>query len=403
MKMSRGCQFEELKSGQEINTEWGIFTVDQGISIGRCCEVYEATDRKNGNQVALKVFRRHQVYQGALQRELVFLQILTQPQAPIVHHYGALQWQDRDILVQELLSGTARDIVLSHEGRTISPWLIVTLASNLIRGLDHLHKFGVVHADLKPPNILWCADSGAFKIIDFGVSYSTSEVIAHAIQSKGYQAPETIKWNRSCKSDDSLDESTERPERPGPPSDVWSAGCIMAEFFTAKKLFSEYNGENPHLVIAETLSTVATSYRKEFLQSAIKFISRCMNVLAHERPTASCLLEDPWLQQYHRPSLHDLLLLPTSVIRMMHVIEQHQVNDHREFKEIGEDLLDACQQYGSVESHLLDPSLRHFYVQFKVAIDAETTMQRLNRRTFNNRILVITFFPRNLWDKKELF
>ncbi|CAL4129672.1 unnamed protein product, partial [Meganyctiphanes norvegica] len=130
---------------------------------------------------------------------------------------------------------------------------------------------------------------------------------------------------------------------------------------------------------------------------------RCMNVCANERATAASLLEDPWLQEQHRPNLHDLLLLPTPVLRMMHVIDQEQVNDHMEFKEIGEDLLDACQQYGAVESHLLDPSLRHFYVHFKVAIDAETTMQRLNRRTFNKRILVITFFPRTAWEKKELF
>lgn len=49
----------------------------------RCCEVYEGEDCVSGGSVALKVFRRHQDYQGALQRELIFLRALATPDAPV--------------------------------------------------------------------------------------------------------------------------------------------------------------------------------------------------------------------------------------------------------------------------------------------------------------------------------
>lgn len=60
------------------------------------------------------------------------------------------------------------------------------------RALQHLHDKGVVHGDLKPPNILWDADSATFKLIDFGVSFTTSEDLTHAVQSKGKAAIKTF-------------------------------------------------------------------------------------------------------------------------------------------------------------------------------------------------------------------
>ena len=61
---------------------------------------------------------------------------------------------------------------------------------------------------------MWCSETEVFKIIDFGVSFSISENMRHAIQSKGnnqkikiqtkfsffyltaYQSPECNIWNR---------------------------------------------------------------------------------------------------------------------------------------------------------------------------------------------------------------
>jgi serine/threonine-protein kinase len=50
---------------------------------------------------------------------------------------------------------------------------IITLASQLCDALDHAHRRGIVHRDVKPENILVTAE-GTAKLMDFGLAYSQS-------------------------------------------------------------------------------------------------------------------------------------------------------------------------------------------------------------------------------------
>lgn len=61
-----------------------------------------------------------------------------------------------------------------------------------------MHDNGVVHADLKPPNIMWSAQVSGFKLIDFGVSFTTKEKFTHAVQSKGGQNDGVIVIVKLC-------------------------------------------------------------------------------------------------------------------------------------------------------------------------------------------------------------
>lgn len=85
---------------------------------------------------------------------------------------------------------------------------------------------GIVHADLKPDNIMFCSgtkNNHRVKIIDFGWAFYAKD--AHTMHNKKiqaipYRAPEVCYQGN-------LDHSL----------DVWSLGCIMPEIVTGAKLF----------------------------------------------------------------------------------------------------------------------------------------------------------------------
>lgn len=80
-------------------------------------------------------------------------------------------------------------------------------------GLEYIHSQNIIHADLKPENIMLNPKNGKIKIIDFGSSFHKDLVLKHFyIQSRYYRAPELcFKIRPTCS------------------VDVWSLGCIIYE------------------------------------------------------------------------------------------------------------------------------------------------------------------------------
>ena len=102
-----------------------------------------------------------------------------------------------------------------------TPPRIQSIARQILTSLSFLHGHGVVHADMKPENIL-VADRRAcrVKIIDLGSSCFTTDRLSAYIQSRAYRAPEVIV---GAPYDQRVD--------------VWSLGCILAELHSGQVLF----------------------------------------------------------------------------------------------------------------------------------------------------------------------
>ena len=69
------------------------------------------------------------------------------------------------------------------------------LALHHVRGaqlaLAHLRARAIVHADLKPANVMLCTRSDALKVIDFGISARVgADRAARSLYTPGYKAPE---------------------------------------------------------------------------------------------------------------------------------------------------------------------------------------------------------------------
>ena len=166
---------------------------------------------------------------------------------------------------------------------------LLTLAAGLAESLSAIHAAGVVHRDLKPPNVLVAEDGP--RVIDFGISRATeSTALTQAglvIGSPGFMSPEQAAGFEV-----------------GPPSDIFSLGAVLV--FAA-------TGEGPF----GTGTTAALLYRVvhgtpvlDRIPSEVRpLIERCLAKDPSQRPTADGLLAEVGTLQ---PAAN---WLPESIIR----------------------------------------------------------------------------------------
>ncbi|HEY1959117.1 MAG TPA: protein kinase [Polyangiaceae bacterium] len=103
---------------------------------------------------------------------------------------------DEVFIVMDLVAGpTLADVIASHG--PLPPWRAATIAIQLLDGLGAAHARGIVHRDIKPPNVILTRDENGGDlpmILDFGVSKQTTEMSitldGTAIGTPGYMAPE---------------------------------------------------------------------------------------------------------------------------------------------------------------------------------------------------------------------
>jgi cyclin-dependent kinase 7 len=119
------------------------------------------------------------------------------------------------------------DFDLSHimqkKDITFTEDIIKGLMRQFLNGLDEIHKFNVIHRDLKPENLL-LKRNGILKIADFGFARfiaSPGREMTTGVISEWYRPPEIFfgaqYYSYSV--------------------DMWSVGCIFAEFLLKEPLF----------------------------------------------------------------------------------------------------------------------------------------------------------------------
>ncbi len=159
-------------------TEHPRYRIVKLIGRGGMGDVYRAEHRLMNRSVALKLINsrliRNPQAVERFRREVQAAAQLTHPN--IVTAFDAEQAGNLHFLAMEFVDGTDLATVVKDNGP-----LSVPTACNYIcqaaAGLQHAHEKGMVHRDIKPHNLM-VTESGAVKILDFGLAgFATGAVI----------------------------------------------------------------------------------------------------------------------------------------------------------------------------------------------------------------------------------
>ena len=195
--------------------------------------VYRAKDQKGQEIYALKKIRLQAEEEGIPStaiREISLLKELNH--INIVKLYEVLHSVKKLTLVFEYVEQDLKKVIDAANGKALDMKLTKSFLYQLLRGVDHIHKYKVLHRDLKPQNLLINKDN-VLKIGDFGLARGygipvknyTNEVVT-----LWYRPPDVLLGNKTY----------------GTTVDMWSIGCIFAEMVLGKPLFTG-NSENDQL------------------------------------------------------------------------------------------------------------------------------------------------------------
>jgi serine/threonine-protein kinase len=166
----------------------GKYKILSTIGSGGFGTVYLAEDTWIDKKVALKVPHKQGVDFGELLREPRLLASLNHPN--IVTILTAEKQENVFFIVMEFVPGETLEAIIAREG-ALDVARALDYTCQISNAVDHAHKQGVLHRDLRPSNVL-VAESGMLKVADFGTSRFL-EIAAHGttvIGSPPYMAPE---------------------------------------------------------------------------------------------------------------------------------------------------------------------------------------------------------------------
>lgn len=166
----------------------GKYRIVAPLGSGGFGTVYLAEDTWIDKKVALKVPHRQNLDFGELVREPRLLASLSHPN--IVTVLTAEKQDGIFFIVMEYVPGDTLEQIIERDGALDLP-RVLDYTCQICNAVDHAHRQGVIHRDLRPGNVL-VTEQGMIKVADFGTSRFL-EIAAHGttvIGSPPYMAPE---------------------------------------------------------------------------------------------------------------------------------------------------------------------------------------------------------------------
>lgn len=160
------------------------FRLLREVARGGAGAVYEAEDEQLGRRVAFKVYHRRGDDRALVEREARMTVAFAGP--GVVRVFDASP-DDGWVALEWVARGSIRDVLRSGDAAAMCP--VERWARPLARALARIHSAGLVHADLKPGNVLLRAPADPV-LADFGITRPRGAPSEGG--SPGYVSPERL-------------------------------------------------------------------------------------------------------------------------------------------------------------------------------------------------------------------
>ncbi|MAS34336.1 MAG: hypothetical protein CL610_10035 [Anaerolineaceae bacterium] len=184
---------------------------------GGMAVIYKSVDQYLGRTVAVKVLRPSLTtdpsFIARFRNEARSVANLSHPNIVTVHDVGSDG--QTHYIVMEYIEGQDLKKIIRREG-VLSVNLAVDLAIQICAGIGFAHRAGIVHADVKPQNILVTEDYRV-KVTDFGIAQALTDTQTNQRQDVVWGSPHYFAPEQA------------RGEKPTPASDVYAIGIVLFE------------------------------------------------------------------------------------------------------------------------------------------------------------------------------
>ena len=236
-----------LEGGLVFKFLGGRYTLSSEVGRGAHCVVWRCLRVSSVGEPRTFALKVHTEESSALKRELAALTALKGASSGgaafelFPRIFGSVRVHGRTGLAMPLYGPDLYQLQKLRERQPFAVSFVWAVACQLLGALEALMNAGLVHADIKPQNVVLHRADGVVSaldgsthiaLIDLGSCLSSEQLLAHRkrvtyVQSRWYRAPEVILWSPVAQS-----------------ADAWSVGCVIAEVALGVPLLpgeSEYN------------------------------------------------------------------------------------------------------------------------------------------------------------------
>jgi tRNA A-37 threonylcarbamoyl transferase component Bud32 len=281
--LASGLAIQLLRRRVEQVRQLGQYTLERKLGAGGMGEVYLARHALLRRPTAVKFIRPEQVSEQSLQRferEVQLTSELSSPHTIEIYDFGCTE-QGVFYYVMEYLPGLDLGDLLALEG-SIVPARAAFILQQLCSSLAEAHARGLIHRDIKPPNVILTERGGCFdfvKVLDFGLvkdlrdsQEATGGPVHELAGTPPYIAPERIR-DPGCQD---------------ARSDLFSVGVIAFNLLSGEQPFEGGTASEIAYRVSSTVAPRVSSRSQQPIPAQLdQLVADCLAADPEQRPASA--------------------------------------------------------------------------------------------------------------------